>query len=89
MNCTELILGILDPFIDINTDRTASYKADGHRSRYFCRRLLKHEASTLALDPTRCSHDKHLARPHTYKKKQETIFLPRLVYLLINESVNK
>jgi len=53
------ILRILDPFINI--DHPASYKAAGHRSRYFCRLQLEHKAAALALDPTHCSHDKHLA----------------------------
>jgi len=39
---------------------------------------------------TRCSRDNHLARPLTNeKKKKEIIFLPRLVCLLRNGSVNK
>ena len=34
-------------------------------------------------DPTHCSRDKHLARPHINKKKwKETIFLPCLICLL-------
>jgi len=59
----------LDPFIYINTDSPASYKASGHRSRYFCRLQLEHKASSFALDPTHFSRDKHLARPHINKKK--------------------
>jgi len=47
----------------MNTDRLASYKADGYRSRYFCGLQLEHKAVTL------CSRDQHLARPHTNKKK--------------------
>ena len=84
------ILGILDPFFIINTDSPASFKAAGHRSRYFCRLQLQHKTSALALNPTHCSRNKHLARPDINKKKQkETIFLPRLVCLLRNEIVNK
>ena len=82
-------LGILDPFIYISIDKTPSFKAAGHLSRYFCRLLLKNKASTLALDPTHCSRDKHLERPHVNKKKQETIFFVYLACLLRNESVNK
>ena len=41
------ILGIMDPFININTDSSASYKAAGHRSSYFCRLQLEHKATTL------------------------------------------
>jgi hypothetical protein len=41
-------------------------------------------------DPTHCSRHKHLARPHTNKKKwKETIFIPRPVCLLRNKNVNK
>jgi len=63
------ILGILDTFINISTDRPASYKAAGHRSRYFGRLQFEHKTSDLALDPTHCSQDKHLARTHINKKK--------------------
>jgi hypothetical protein len=84
------ILRILYPFIYINTDSPAAYKAAGHRSKYFCSLQLEHKASNLTFDPTRCSRDKHLARPHVNKRKyKETIFLPCLVCLLRNESVNK
>jgi len=31
------------------TDRPASFKVAGHRSRYFCRLQLEHKAATLAL----------------------------------------
>jgi len=61
--------GILDPFINVNTDSPASYNGAGHCSRYFCRLQLVHKASTLALDPTHCLCDKHLERPHINKKK--------------------
>ena len=62
---------------------SASFKAAGHRSKYFCWLPLEHKASTLALDPTHCSRDKHSARPHVNRKKQkETIFFPCLVCLL-------
>ena len=64
------ILEILDPFINISTDRPASNKAAGLRSRYFCRLQLEHKASTFAPDPTHCWRDKHLARPHINKKKK-------------------
>jgi len=40
-------LGILDPFIHINIDSPASYKADGHSSRYFCRLQLEHKAAAV------------------------------------------
>jgi len=40
-------------------------------------------------DPPYCSRDKHLARPDKNKKKwKETVFLPCLVCLLRNKSVN-
>ena len=77
------ILWILGPFININTDPPASFKAADHRSRYFCRLQLEHRAAT------HCSRDKHLARPQINKKRwNETIFLPCLVFLLRNKSVN-
>jgi len=57
------VLGISDPFININTDRPASYKAAGHRLGYFCRLPLEHKAAT------HCSRDKHLARTLIKKKK--------------------
>jgi hypothetical protein len=50
-----LILGILDLFI--NTDRPASYKAAGHRSRYFCKLQLEHMVSALAFDPPHFSKE--------------------------------
>jgi hypothetical protein len=40
---------ILDPFINIDTDRPASYKVAGHRSIYFGRLQLEHKAATVAL----------------------------------------
>ena len=84
MNCIEFSSRALGSFININTDRLASYKAAGHRSRYFGRLQLEHKAVT------HCSRDKHLARPHINKKKyKEIIFLPCLVCLLRNENVNK
>jgi hypothetical protein len=86
----------LDPFININTNRLASYKAAGHRSRYFGRLQLEHKAAT------HCSCNKHLAqkrkkrererereREEEEEKKKKTIFLPCLVCLLKNENVNK
>jgi hypothetical protein len=40
-------------------------------------------------DPTSCSRDKYLARPHiNRKKKKDTVFLLRLACLLRNKSVN-
>jgi len=53
----------LDPFININIDLPASYKALGYRSRYFNRLQLEHKAVT------HCSRDKHLALPHINKNK--------------------
>ena len=49
--------------IRVNTDRQASHKAAGHRSRYFFRLQLEHKAAT------HCSRDKHLARPLINQKK--------------------
>jgi hypothetical protein len=63
------MLVILDPFINFSTDRPASYKAAGRRSRYFGRLQLEHRAATIAPDPTHCSRDKHLGRPHVNRKK--------------------
>jgi len=40
-------LGIFGPFININSDSQASFKAAGHRSRYFCRLQLEHKAATV------------------------------------------
>jgi len=39
----------MDPFLNINihTDRSASFKAAGHRSRYFGRLQLEHKAATV------------------------------------------
>jgi len=34
-----------------------------------CRPLLEHKASPCAFDPTHCSRNKLLARPHINKKK--------------------
>jgi hypothetical protein len=86
----SFILGVLDPFININTDRPASYNTAGHRSRKFCTLQLEHKGSILALDLLHCSRDKNLARPHTNRNKQkQTIFLPHLVRLLRNESVKQ
>jgi hypothetical protein len=33
--------------VNISTDRPASFKAAGRRSRYFCRLQLEHKAATL------------------------------------------
>jgi len=35
--------------VNINTDLKASYKAAGHRSRYFGRLQLEHKGSALAV----------------------------------------
>jgi len=102
MQPTVVIVG---PFINISTDSQASIKAAVHRSRYttdcYCstRQLLLHAQQTATgaqgsycykSQPTHCSCDKHLARPHINKKKQkETMFLICLVCVLRNECVNK
>jgi len=54
-------------FVTTLTDRQASFEAARHCSKYFCRLQLAHKAVTLALDPTHCSCDKHLALPHINK----------------------
>jgi len=70
----------LDPFI--STDNSASYKAAGHCSSYFCRLPLEQKASTLALDHTHCSRDKTLSAA-TYKQKEiEGDYIPSLPGLL-------
>jgi hypothetical protein len=38
---------IVSLFINISTDRPASFKAARHRSRYFCRLQLVHKAATV------------------------------------------
>jgi len=63
MDVLSSIFGILDPFININTDPRATYKAAGHRPRYLCILQLEHKAAT------RCSRDKHLARQYINNKK--------------------
>jgi hypothetical protein len=69
----------MDPFI--KTDNPASYKAAGHRLRNFSWLQLEHKASTLALNSTHCSRDKHLARPHKHinKKKSKEPHMPGLL----------
>ena len=39
-----MVVGLV---ININTDRPASFKAAGQRSRYFCRLRLDHMAATV------------------------------------------
>jgi len=44
-------LGILDPFINISTGSPASFKAAGHRSRYFYRLKLHKAATVTCVNP--------------------------------------
>ena len=83
-----MVVGLV---ININTDRPASFKAAGLHSRHSAdSNCSTRQLSLDTRDPTHCSCDKHLARPHTNKKKQtKTIFLPCLVCLLGYKSVNK
>jgi len=67
-NCIEFNSRILDPFI--NTDRLVSYKAAGHRSRYFDILQLEHKAVTY------CLRDEHLARPHKRKEIEGDCITP-------------
>ena len=62
-----MIVGL---FITTLTDRPASLKAAGHRSRYFCRLQRVHKAATLALvTPHIARAINTLARPLINKKK--------------------
>ena len=77
------ILRILDPFININTDRPASYKAAGNLSQYFGRLQLEHKASARALDPTHCSRDKQTLNATTHKQNEiEGDYIPAMPGLL-------
>jgi len=84
--------GILDPFISVNIDSPASFRAAGESSFEI---ILQTAAGSqgsycYTCQPTHCSRDKHLARSLINKKKhKETIFLRCLVCLLRNESANK
>jgi len=54
--------------VNINTDLLASYKAAGHRLRYFGRLQLEHKAVT------HCSRDEHLARPYIDKRNRRRLY---------------
>ena len=54
-------------FISTLTDRPASFKAVGHRSRYFCRQL-EHKAATLALMAPHIA--RAINRATTFKQKE-------------------
>jgi len=75
--------------INIINDRPDSFKAAGHLD--ILQTATGAQGSHCCIhDPTHCSRDKHLARPHINKKKwKEAISLPCLVCLLRNKNVNK
>jgi hypothetical protein len=65
--------------ININTDRPASYKAAGRRSILLQTPNVAQGVS-LALDPTHCSCNKYLTRPHINIKEidnQSTVITPK------------
>jgi hypothetical protein len=74
---------IVGLFITTLTDRTSSFKAAGHRSRYFCRLQLVQQGSYTLLE-------RKTFRATTYKQKEiEGNYLPPMPGLLTKKSVNK